>query len=124
MKRPRRSIWPARIEAGWRPPKGSGRPRGMSQADWFWMTPERRNPFSRWPTDGWGGGRDRDKPRKTRLHFHERGEWVGGVMGYEVQPTRWVAYVNLPDGSNEERVFGRRCQAKRWVEVRARRVRW
>lgn len=114
MKRQRKSVWPARIEAGWRPQRGSGRPRGMSQVDWFLLTPNKRNPFCRWPVNGWGGGRDRYRPRKTRLHYHERGILIGGVVACEPQPLFWRAWVSLVD---DEPVFGRRRDAKRWVEA-------
>lgn len=124
MKPTKRSIWPARIEAGWTPPLGGGRPRGMPQWLWFWISRRSFDPrLGRWPHDGWGGGRDLHKPHVTSLHLHERGEWLGGVMGYEVQPMCCVAYVNLPDGGQVERVFGRRRDAKRWVEAHPRRVR-
>lgn len=122
MKRQRRSIWPARIDAGWRPRRGQGRPRGMSQTLWHWLTPTRTDPWGRWPYNGWGGGKERNKSRGPRLHYHELSRWVGGIMQYDVNGPYW-AYVNLPDGDNDELCFGRRRGAKRWVESHPRRVR-
>jgi hypothetical protein len=95
----------------------------MSQADWWWLTPERRRRQSHWARNGWAGGRDPDKPDRIVLTYHERGELIGGIVGFGIDPTRWFAYVVAPGGTYDERSFGRRRDAKRWVEAYPRRVR-
>lgn len=120
MKPTKRSIWPARIEACWTPPRGSGRPRGMSQWLWFWLTPERERGMTRgtykFPVNGWRGGRDRHKPRKTYYSLWANGKRVGGVEQYEVGAATWIAWIDDGEWSVlEERTFGHRRDAKRWV---------
>jgi hypothetical protein len=128
MRPTKHSVWPARIEAGWLPPKRSGRPRGMAQSDWFWMTPKRERGMTRgangFPVNGWRGGRDRCKPRKTRYSLWADDRRVGRVDQYSVDATSWIAWIE--DGNwcaIDERVFGHRRDAKRWVEAHPRRVR-
>jgi hypothetical protein len=128
MKPTKRSIWPARIETGWRPRAGSGRPRGMSQVNWFYLTPKRERGMTRgangFPVNGWRGGRDRGKPRKTRYRLWAGDRRVGGVDQYQADATRWIAWIEDIDHSClDERAFGHRRDAKRWVAAHPLRVR-
>jgi hypothetical protein len=114
----RRSVWHARSLAGQR-----SRPRSCPQWLWFWETPVRTNKayWCKRRANGWQGGRDRDKPRKSAWHYYARGEWLGGVLQYSLDD-QYLAYVCKPAGDIAKR-FGRRFKAKRWVEVESARRR-
>jgi hypothetical protein len=120
MKRTKRSVWHDRdvvVLASQR-----GRPRSCPQWLWHWTTPKREDGSVRTRANGWSGGRDRDKPRKSWYRLHARARSLGGIAQYDLRGP-WTAYV-VEDGlvtTVMPRAFVRRCAAKRWVEVESAR---
>jgi hypothetical protein len=119
MRRTRRSIWHTRDLAGRR-----SRPRSCPQWLWYFATPERTDPTWCAVANGWIGGRDRDKPRKLIWRYNVNDRCCGFVSQRD-HGALWLGVVADRNGCvAAERHFGRRCDAKRWVEVEsARRAR-